>query len=86
MPELTEKVEAFLNIEPMQWSDRSQLLLGQPINKYKHLGKRINAEPVTPLVDKSKETLQVKEEHSQARHGEAQPHEQPALPDTKQFE
>lgn len=86
MPELTEKVEAFLNIEPIQWSDSSQLLLGHTINKYKHLAKRIDAEQVSAMVDKSTENLQAKETHSQARHAEAQQHEHPAIADTIAFD
>lgn len=58
LPKLTEKVEDFLNIEPMKWSDNTIFLLDHSIKKYKHLAKRIEADQVTAMIDKSKDNLQ----------------------------
>ena len=43
LPALAEKVEAFLNIEPLLWSDANRSLpAGHPINAYKHLMQRVD--------------------------------------------
>lgn len=70
LPKLATEVEAFLNIEPLQWSDTDGLLTGHGINKYKHLMKRIEQKQIDAMVEASAATLETKP--SPARHGEAQ--------------
>jgi methionyl-tRNA synthetase len=76
LPKLAESVEAFLNIAPMKWSDAQVLLPdGHVINEYKHLMTRIDPKSITALVAANQESLQATpQEHSPARHAEAQQH------------
>lgn len=46
LSETAEKVEAFLNIEPMQWSNLNKPLLAHQINKFKPLLMRVDPEAV----------------------------------------
>lgn len=71
LPKLAAEVEAFLNIEPLQWHDVDGLLTDHGINKYKHLMKRIEQKQIDALLEASAETL-VQPKPSPARQGEAQ--------------
>ena len=71
LPKLATEVEAFLNIEPLQWSDVDGLLTDHAINKYKHLMKRIEQKQVDAMLEASAATL-AQPKPSPARHGEAQ--------------
>jgi len=77
LPALVEQVEAFLNSEPLQWSDSQHVLLNQPINKYKHLAKRMEQKDVDAMIEDNKESLA--QQPSPVRHGEAQQHEHPPI-------
>ncbi|VAW89245.1 Methionyl-tRNA synthetase, partial [hydrothermal vent metagenome] len=71
LPGLAAEVEAFLNIEPLQWNDVDGLLTDHAINKYKHLMKRIEQPQIDAMLEASAATLQ-QTRPSPARHGEAQ--------------
>lgn len=76
MPKLTEKVETFLNIEPLVWDDAANILTDHAINKFKHLAKRIEQTQIDSMVAENMQTeAQKPEAHSQTRHGEAQQHD-----------
>jgi methionyl-tRNA synthetase len=76
LPELAKRVEAFMNIPPLVWSDVWQPLpAGHSINTYEHLATRIDPKLITALIEANQENLQASpQEHSPARHGEAQQH------------
>ncbi len=57
LPVMAEKVEQFLNIAPMTWSDFDEPLLAHKINKFKPLMQRVEMEKVEAMVAASKETL-----------------------------
>jgi len=62
LPMMVEQVEAFLNIDALQWSDSQQLLTNHTINKYKHLAQRIDEKKIEAMVDANKQNLAPSEE------------------------
>lgn len=83
LPVMAEKVEAFLNIEPLVWSDAASVLTDHAINKYKHLAQRIDEKKVDAMIEDNKQTLgETTTEKSPARHAEHQQHEHPAIAET----
>lgn len=50
LPDVASAAEAFLNIDPLQWADRSELLLDHKINKFKPLVARLDKKKVGALV------------------------------------
>lgn len=57
LPKLAEQAEAFLNIEPLLWSDLQKPLLDHTINKFKPLMTRIEADKITAIIEDSKEDV-----------------------------
>ena len=57
VPGMAEKAEAFLNVEPLQWQDIQQPLLGHTINKFKPLMTRVEKEHIEAMIEDSKEDL-----------------------------
>lgn len=55
LPELVTKIEAFLNIAPLTWQDKSPLL-NHTINPYEPLMQRIDLEKIALLTQKPKTT------------------------------
>ena len=58
LPLLTIKVEGFLNIDPLSWSDLDKPLLAHKINKFKPLMTRIEQESIDKMIEDSKESLE----------------------------
>jgi methionyl-tRNA synthetase len=57
LPRLGEKIEKFLNIAPLQWSDVTNFLKpGHRINTYEHLATRIEQKQIDALLSESKES------------------------------
>ncbi|UCE89936.1 MAG: methionine--tRNA ligase, partial [Pseudomonadota bacterium] len=80
LPGIAQRVEDLLNIEPLQWRHTGQLLLDHPIKPYKHLANRIEPKQIEAMTEKNKTELEKaagKQEHSPARHAEAQQPERP---------
>ncbi len=73
LPKLAEQVEAFLNVEPLSWSDTERHLFGHRINNYTHLATRLDPKLIEAMVDANKESLQPTAE-SRQRHAEHQQH------------
>ncbi len=60
LPALATRVEQFLNIGPLCWSDAGTLLpAGHRINDYKHLMTRVDAKQLDALFDIDKEPVKV---------------------------
>ena len=57
LPQTVEQAEAFLNVEPLQWSDSDKPLLNHAINKFKPLMTRIETDKINAITEDSKETL-----------------------------
>jgi len=58
LPGFAEKVEAFLGVPPLTWSDAGKLLPnGHGINAYQHLMTRIEKKSIDQMVELSKEDL-----------------------------
>ncbi len=55
LPEVTKKIESFLNIEPLQWQDIHKPLLAHKINVYQPLMQRIDPKQVQAMLEKGKE-------------------------------
>ena len=61
LPELSEKSEAFLNIEPLQWHSISTPLTNHSINKFKPLMTRIEESQISAIVEDSKQSVVTEE-------------------------
>jgi len=74
LPALAGKVETFLNIAPLAWTDtRSLLAAGHAINSYEHLMTRVDPKLIDKLIAANKESLApAPEAQSQQRHAEHQ--------------
>jgi methionyl-tRNA synthetase len=74
LPAVAAKVESFLNIAPLTWSDAGTLLAGgHGINAYEHLMTRVDPKLIEKLVEANKESLApAAEQQSQQRHAEHQ--------------
>lgn len=74
LPVVAGKVEQFLNIAPLAWTDaRSMLAGGHAINAYEHLMTRVDPKLIEKLVEANRESLApTPEQQSQQRHGEHQ--------------
>lgn len=57
LPELAKKAEAYLNIEPLIWTDYQTPLANHQLNEFKPLMTRIEQEQVNAMVEASKEDL-----------------------------
>ncbi len=58
LPALAEKVEAFLNIPALAWTDVwSHLPEGHAINEYQHLMTRIDPKKIEAMVDENRQNL-----------------------------
>lgn len=54
LPTIVKQVEAFLNVEPLTWTDAEQPLLNHTINKFKPLMQRVQEEDVEALIEATK--------------------------------
>ena len=54
LPSMTEKAEAFLNVE-LNWDARTELLLGHEISKFKPMMTRVEMDKVNAMIEASKE-------------------------------
>ena len=54
LPGLTEKAEAFLNIDPLLWRDVDSLLTNHRINKFQALITRVEPDKIAAMIDASK--------------------------------
>jgi len=57
LPEMAINAESFLNVNPLTWDDRHELLQDHTINKFKPLMTRVEADKVEAMLDASKENL-----------------------------
>ena len=59
LPTTVERIEAFLNVEPLTWrSIDSQLSSAKPIQPYSHLMTRVDKKQVDALVEANRQSLQ----------------------------
>jgi methionyl-tRNA synthetase len=73
LPKVSEAIEAFLNIQPMSWTDSARLLpAGHAIQPYSHLMTRVEMKQIEALVEANKQSLETPP--APARHAEAQQH------------
>ena len=77
LPVVAGKVERFLNIAPLNWTDTQSLLAaGHGINTYEHLMTRVDPKQIEKLVEANKESLApTQEQQSPQRHAEHQQNE-----------
>jgi methionyl-tRNA synthetase len=77
LPVVAGKVEKFLNIAPLNWTDTQSLLAaGHGINTYEHLMTRVDPKLIEKLVEANKESLApTQEQQSEQRHAEHQQNE-----------
>lgn len=81
LPQLAEKVEAFLTIAPLAWTDSTRLLEDHVIQPYQHLLTRIDPKQVEAMLADNRQSLPAAASaenagatHSPARHAEQQQH------------
>lgn len=58
LPETAEKVEKFLNISPLQWSDKNKPLINHTINEFQPLAQRLDKKQVDALKEAAKEDIE----------------------------
>jgi methionyl-tRNA synthetase len=81
LPVVAGKVEQFMNIAPLTWTDTQQLLAGgHAINAYEHLMTRVDPKLIEKLIEANKESLAPtaepqKQAESQQRHAQHQQNE-----------
>jgi len=54
VPKYAERIEKFLNIEPLSFSDLETVLEGHKINKFEHLVERVDEKKVNAMIQESK--------------------------------
>ncbi len=64
LPVMAEKAEAFLNIEPLKWSDSHVALTDHTINKFEPLMTRVEKEHIEAMIKDSKESLSAQTEQA----------------------
>ncbi|MHC4754040.1 MAG: methionine--tRNA ligase [Planctomycetota bacterium] len=57
LPKLAEKIERFLNVEPLSFADAEVVLENHTINKFERLVNRIDRKQVDAMIEESKESL-----------------------------
>ena len=74
LPQLAQKVEQFLAIEPLDWKDANALLPeGHRIHRYTHLMTRVDRKQIDALVEANRESLEATpQSHSPQRHAQHQ--------------
>lgn len=58
LPNIAAAVEAFLNVQPLQWGDVTQGLDAQTIQPYNHMVTRLEGKQIEAMVEANKESLQ----------------------------
>lgn len=58
LPNIASAVEAFLNVQPLQWADVTQGLDAQTIQPYNHMVTRLEGKQIEAMVEANKESLQ----------------------------
>lgn len=58
LPETAEKVEKFLNISPLEWSDKNKPLINHTINEFQPLAQRLDKKQVDALKAAAKEDIE----------------------------
>ncbi|WP_124551844.1 methionine--tRNA ligase [Methylophilus methylotrophus] len=58
LPNIAASVEAFLNVQPLQWADVTQGLDAQTIQPYNHMVTRLEGKQIEAMVEANKESLQ----------------------------
>ncbi|SDK35923.1 methionyl-tRNA synthetase [Methylophilus rhizosphaerae] len=58
LPNIASAVEAFLNVQPLQWADVAQGLGAQAIQPYSHMIIRLEGKQIEAMVEANKESLQ----------------------------
>lgn len=87
LPAMAEKIEAFMNIAPLNWADSASLLApGHVINTYTHLMTRVDPKQIEALIEANKQSLAPSAEAPAVDTGNtaktAKPSEKPAAPAT----
>jgi methionyl-tRNA synthetase len=62
LPRTAEQAEAFLYIEPLQWSDIECPLLGHSINKFKPLMTRVEQDKIDAIIEDSKQAMETEKQ------------------------
>ncbi len=62
LPAMSEKAEAFLNIEPLQWDDVDHLLTGHRLNKFQPLITRVETDKIQAMIDATQKAYAAQQE------------------------
>ena len=63
LPAMTEKAEAFLNVEPLQWDDVDHLLTGHRLNKFQPLITRVETDKIQAMIDATQKAYAAQQEN-----------------------
>jgi methionyl-tRNA synthetase len=58
---MAEKAEAFLAVEPLQWSDLDTLLLDHSINKFKPLMTRVEMDKIKAMIEQTQKAYEAQQ-------------------------
>lgn len=61
LPAMAEKAEAFLAVEPLQWSDLDTLLLDHSINKFKPLMTRVEMDKIKAMIEQTQKAYEAQQ-------------------------
>jgi methionyl-tRNA synthetase len=67
LPALTEKAEAFLNVEPLQWDDVDHLLTGHRLNKFQPLITRVETDKIQAMIDATQKAYAAQQEQATSK-------------------
>lgn len=73
LPNMASNVEAFLNVDALQWEDLENPLLDHEINKFKPLMTRIEQEKIDAMIEDSKADLEAAETKPENPHIQKDP-------------
>lgn len=67
LPAMTERAEAFLNIEPLQWDDVDHLLTDHRLNKFQPLITRVETDKIQAMIDATQQAYSAQQEKAQSK-------------------
>lgn len=85
LPQVADDVQAFLNLDNMNWDNIKQPLLSQKINKFKPLMQRVDEDKITAIIDETKIALEAVAAQAESQQKPASPLSDEPIEDTIEF-
>lgn len=78
LPAMSEKIQTFLNVDSLNFTDRTTVLTGHAINKFKPLLTRIEMSQIDELIEASKEDAAAEAKPGAGQQAAQKPEQKPA--------